>query len=98
MECKNVSQYAFFFASVELRRTDVIIYTEILQEKPRKDWSGGYIDFKIPGYYWRVAGRLHQSTRPSGPYFASSQSLAFLKWPLPKNPLEALSGDGCCQR
>lgn len=37
---------------------------------------------------------LHQFTRASTPYFSSSQSLAFLKWSLPKNPF-ALNGDGC---
>ena len=38
---------------------------------------------------------LVQSTQPSGPYFSESQSFAFLKWPLPKNPRFALSGEGC---
>jgi hypothetical protein len=40
--------------------------------------------------------RSHQSTRPSGPYFRSSQSFAALKCPLPIKPLFALNGDGCC--
>ena len=38
---------------------------------------------------------VHQSTHPPGPYFSSSHSFAFLKCPLPKKPLLALSGDGC---
>ena len=38
---------------------------------------------------------LVHSTQPSGPYFSESQSLAFLKWPLPRNPLFALNGEGC---
>ena len=38
---------------------------------------------------------LVQSTQPSGPYLSSSQSLPFLKWPLPKKPRFALKGDGC---
>lgn len=39
---------------------------------------------------------LVQSTVPSAPYFSSSQSFAFLKCPLPKNPRLAESGEGCC--
>ena len=39
---------------------------------------------------------MHQSTRPSAPYLASNHSLACLKWPFPRKPLLALSGEGCC--
>ena len=40
--------------------------------------------------------KSHQFTFPSGPYFSSSQSFAFLKCPFPKNPLCAEKGEGCC--
>lgn len=40
-------------------------------------------------------GVVVNETTTLPPYFCSSHSFAFLKWPFPKNPRRAERGDGC---